>query len=68
MWTRHRRPPDATPAVRAAFAAAGFTELDFVAPADTVMTVGYHRFDGDPATFDPGRVLFDFVGDGSAPV
>ena len=27
VWTRHRRPPDLTPAIRADFAAAGFTEL-----------------------------------------
>ncbi len=67
IWTRHRRPPDATPAIRADFAASGFTELDFQAPEGTVMTVGHHRLDGATAPFDPGRVLFDFVGDGFAP-
>jgi hypothetical protein len=67
VWTRHRRPPDATPAIRACFAAAGFTELAFVAPEGTVMTVGHHRFDGDTAAFDAGRRLFDFVGDGFMP-
>jgi hypothetical protein len=70
IWTRHRRPPDATPAIRADFATAGFTEVAFVAPPDTVMTVGHHRFDGDPAEtppFHPEVTLFDFVGDGSAP-
>jgi hypothetical protein len=46
IWTRHRRPPDATPGIRADFAAAGFTELAFVAPEGTVMTVGHHRLDG----------------------
>jgi hypothetical protein len=70
IWTRHRRPPDATPAVRAEFAAAGFTELAFVAPEDTVMTVGHHRLDAPAphaAPFTPDETLFDFVGDGYAP-
>ncbi|HEY6474882.1 MAG TPA: class I SAM-dependent methyltransferase family protein [Acidimicrobiales bacterium] len=67
LWTRHRRPPDATPAVRADFAAAGFTEIAFEAPAATVMTVGHHRFDGATAPFDPDRRLFEFVGDGCMP-
>jgi microcompartment protein CcmK/EutM len=70
IWTRHRRAPDATPAVRAEFAAAGFTELAFVAPEDTVMAVGHHRLDAPaPHTtpFDPDETLFDFVGDGHAP-
>ncbi len=67
IWTRHRRPPDATPAIRADFAAAGFTEVAFVAPEGTVMTVGHHRLDAATGPFDPDRVLFDFVGDGFAP-
>ena len=67
VWTRHRRPPDATPAIRAAFASAGFTEVAFVAPAGTVLAVGHDRLDGPVALFDPDRVLFDFVGDGVAP-
>jgi hypothetical protein len=71
IWTRHRRPPDATPAIRADFAAAGFTELAFEAPAGYVLTVGRHRLDMEPdagaANFDPACKLFDFVGDGGAP-
>ena len=67
VWTRHRRPPDATPAIRACFAAAGFTELAFEAPEGTVMTIGHHRFDGETTPFDPDRRLFDFVGDGFMP-
>jgi hypothetical protein len=67
VWTRHRRPPDATPAIRSGFAAADFTELAFEAPEGTVMTVGHHRFDGETAPFDPDRRLFDFVGDGFLP-
>ena len=34
IWTRHRRPPDATPMVRARFAATGFEEVAFDAPAE----------------------------------
>jgi Putative methyltransferase len=82
IWTRHRRPPAATPAIRADFAAAGFTEVAFVAPEGTVMTVGHHRLDADADAdtdagaettdtrtppFDPEATLFDFVGDGCAP-
>jgi hypothetical protein len=67
IWTRHRRPPDATPTIRADFASAGFTEVAFEAPEGTVMTAGHHRFDGPTVPFDPDRVLFDFVGDGFAP-
>jgi hypothetical protein len=67
IWTRHRRLPDATPAIRSDFAHSGFTELAFVAPEGTVMSVGHHRLDGGTRPFDPDRTLFDFVGDGSAP-
>jgi hypothetical protein len=70
IWTRHRHPPDATPRIRAECAGAGFTELAFVAPEDTVMTVGHYRLQADPsgsAPFDPDQTLFDFVGDGFAP-
>jgi hypothetical protein len=83
IWTRHRRPPDATPAIRADFAAAGFTELAFEAPDGYVLTVGRHRLDGGPdstaganpsartaagaTNFDPAYKLFAFVGDGGAP-
>jgi hypothetical protein len=73
IWTRHRRPPDATPAIRADFAAAGFTELAFEAPDGYVLTVGRHRLDAEAGTgpgtgaFDPADQLFEFVGDGGMP-
>ena len=67
LWTRHRRPPDRTPAVRADFAAAGFTELDYEAPEGTILAVGRHRLHGPTAPFDPGQQLFEFVGDGWNP-
>jgi hypothetical protein len=70
VWTRHRRPPDATPSIRAQFAEAGFTEVAFDAPDGYILGTGRHRLDGDPGAFgpfDPDRRLFHFVGDGWAP-
>jgi hypothetical protein len=67
VWTRHRRPPDLTPTVRADFAAAGFTEVGYEAPEGMILAVGHHRLDGATAPFDPGQRLFEFVGDGWNP-
>ena len=67
IWTRHRRPPDATPFIRAEFAAVGFTEVAFEAPDDYVLAVGRHRLERAPGDFDPGSTLFEFVGDGLLP-
>ncbi|MGA2474411.1 MAG: SAM-dependent methyltransferase [Acidimicrobiales bacterium] len=69
IWTRHRRPPDATPAIRAGFAAAGFGEVAFEAPDGYVLGVGRHRLDAEPSpgAFDLTLKLFDFVGDGGLP-
>ena len=67
IWTRHRRPPDATPSIRAEFAAAGFTEVAFEAPDDYVLAVARHRLERAPGDFDPGATLFEFVGDGLLP-
>jgi hypothetical protein len=69
IWTRHRRPPDATPAIRAAFAAAGFEEVAFEAPDGYVLSVGRERLRADAPSraFDPADRLFEFVGDGFAP-
>jgi hypothetical protein len=67
VWTRHRRPPDLTPTVRADFAAAGFTEVGYEAPEGVILAVGHHHLDGATAPFDPGQRLFEFVGDGWNP-
>ena len=70
VWTRHRRPPDITPGIRAEFAEAGFTEVAFEGPDGFVLGTGRHRLHADPGIFgpfDPERRLFDFVGDGLAP-
>jgi hypothetical protein len=76
IWTRHRRPPDHTPAVRADFAAAGFTEMAFVSPDGTIQGVGRHRLGGpvgrhgvaSVVPFDPEQRLYEFRGDGVNPL
>lgn len=67
IWTRHRRPPDRTPAIRERFAACGFAEVAFDAPVADVFGVGVHRLAAAPEAFAPGVSLFEFVGDGSLP-
>jgi hypothetical protein len=67
IWTRHRRPPDTTGAVRRWFAERGFEEVTFEAPAGYVFTVGVHRLVRPPDPLVPGVTLFTFRGDGSLP-
>ncbi len=68
VWTRHRRPPDATPWIRGLFSSAGFEEVAFEAPPEPyVLGVGWHRLLVAPAPFDPGARLFEIVGDGARP-
>jgi hypothetical protein len=62
IWTRHRRPPDMTPWIRDCFAAAGFDEVAFVAPDQSMFTVGVGRFTREPTPFDADARLFSFVG------
>ncbi len=61
IWTRTRRLPDLTPAIRAWFTEAGFTELAFDAPADVLFSVGVHRLDGSRQASPPSDRLFRFV-------
>ncbi|MGF7239227.1 MAG: class I SAM-dependent methyltransferase family protein [Frankia sp.] len=62
VWTRHRRPPDLTPAVRGWFTGAGFTELWFSGPVgDTWIGAGVVRLERDPPAFRPGVTLFRFI-------
>jgi hypothetical protein len=67
VWTRHRRPPDLTPTVRAWFREHGFDEVAFDAPADALFGVGVHRFTSVPQPIERGVRLFTFVGDGHLP-
>jgi hypothetical protein len=64
IWTRHRRPPDLTPQIRAWFAAAGFDEIAFDALGTSALTsVGVNRLRRAPgiaAARLPSRPLFTF--------
>ena len=61
LWTRHRVPPDLTPAIRSWFSEAGFREQAFDVSHDGFMSVGAHRLTGVPAAIVPGQRLFTFV-------
>ncbi|MEU7584853.1 SAM-dependent methyltransferase [Micromonospora sp. NPDC049230] len=61
IWTRTRRDPDLTPAVRGWFAAAGFAEEAFHAPSDVLFSVGVHRFHGQPQQAPSSGRIFALV-------
>ncbi len=62
LWTRARAGEDLNDTVRARFAAAGFTELDY-ATLDTGSwpAVGVVRYDGPPMSLATGERLFTFL-------
>ena len=60
IWTRSRRAPDRTPTLRRCFGAAGFEELQFVAPDGVLFSVGSCRFRGSTQPLQSGR-LFTFM-------
>ena len=62
IWTRHRLPPDLTPAIRGWFERAGFDEIGFDAPEGMIFSVGANRLRGEPRPLQPGVRLFRFVG------
>ena len=60
IWTRHRRPPDLTPRIRAWFTDAGFDEGAFE-PLDTgLAAVGVGRLRHAPPNVLPAGPLFTF--------
>jgi hypothetical protein len=61
IWTRHRRPPDLTPRIRAWFTSAGFEELAFD-PLDTttLAAVGAGRLSHAASGGLPSGPLFTF--------
>ena len=61
LWTRHRLPPDLTPAIRSWFGKAGFREEAFDISRDGFMSVGAHRLTGKPAVLVSGQRLFTFA-------
>ena len=60
IWTRHRRSPDLTPAIRGWFERSGFAELAFDSPNGQSFAVGTHRLGSDPLPFQRGLRLFTF--------
>jgi predicted RNA methylase len=61
IWTRHRRPPDLTPQIRAWFTDSGFQEIAFdPLPTSTLTGVGVHRLSREPAAGPPSQPLFTF--------
>jgi hypothetical protein len=69
IWTRHRKAPDVTPAIRTWFAAAGFDEVAFRSedeseadPTDRTgrFGVGAHRLTAGPQPLQAGTRLFTF--------
>jgi hypothetical protein len=67
IWTRHHRPPDQTGFIRSTFEQTGFVEEAYAAPEGFVFAVGTQRLDREPDQYEPGRRLFNFVGDGALP-
>jgi hypothetical protein len=66
IWTRHRRPPDLTPRLRAWFADNGFDEVAFdVLDTDRLTVVGVHRLRSGPDRTGgyPDGPLFTFGSD-----
>jgi hypothetical protein len=61
IWTRTRRAPDLTPAIRGWFADNSFTEQAFDAPDDVLWSVGVHRFTGRPRPLPPAGRIFRFT-------
>lgn len=66
IWTRHRRPPDATIPIRAWFADAGFEEVGFDTEEGFLFGVGAAKLTAESLPFLNDARLFDFIGDGSA--
>jgi hypothetical protein len=61
IWTRHRRPPDLTPRVRAWFAIAGFAEVAFDALDTSTLTgIGVARLRARTSAVLPAGPLFTF--------
>lgn len=61
LWTRHRRAPDLTPAIRAWFRDAEFDEVGFDYEEGREFGVGTQRFAGVTPPLDPTATLFEFL-------
>lgn len=60
IWTRGRRAPDLTPAIRRWLTDTGFVERAFHAPDDALFSVGVHRFTGRSRPLPASGSLFRF--------
>jgi ubiquinone/menaquinone biosynthesis C-methylase UbiE len=60
IWTRHRRAPDLTPAIREWFGEAGFAEQAFDSPEEA-FSVCLERYAGDGLAMPTDAPLFSFV-------
>jgi hypothetical protein len=60
VWTRHRRKPDLTGAIRRWFSEVGFIERSFVSPGVDSFAVGVHQLKGSAAPLRPGQRMFEF--------
>jgi hypothetical protein len=62
IWTRHRREPDLTPAIRAWLASHRFVEQRFeVADEPDRWSVGVHRLNSESSPLPLGERMFQFV-------
>lgn len=61
IWTRHRRAPDRTDAIREWFAEGGFEELAFDTEDDFPFGVGTYRLVGEALPYKRELRLFDFI-------
>ena len=61
IWTRHRRPPDLTPAIRGWFTAAGCTSLGFWSGGPGGFGVGAELREGPTRPLDRSHRLFAFT-------
>ncbi|MHB8643881.1 MAG: hypothetical protein ACYDA3_13455 [Gaiellaceae bacterium] len=61
VWTRHRYPPDLTPAIRRWFSESGFTEEAFASPGADSFSVGVHRLEIPGMPLILGQRLFTFT-------
>lgn len=61
IWTRSRKEPGLTPALRSWFSSCGFEEVAFDAPPGVLFSVGVRRLVVPPGPLQPGSRLFSFV-------
>lgn len=62
LWSRGRQGGDRNSAVRAFFAAAGFSELEYATlESGSLPAAGVMRYDGAPQRLAAGRYLFTFT-------